>query len=119
MRSVSEQLRLDLACGQILRLDAAAGYTVAVDAGCLWLTVDGQSADVILSAGEHHYVCGRGDALVEAFEATRLRLVQRAFVHEPIEVSARQRTGRGGVARLVRWLAGWLGRGPVERAVPC
>ena len=65
---------LALAPGELLRLDAAHAVEVRCEAGRLWITEEAQARDVWLRAGERATVAGRGVAVVEAAEPSRLRI---------------------------------------------
>lgn len=65
---------LALAPGELLRLDAAHAVEVRCDAGRLWITEEAQPRDVWLRAGERATLAGCGVTLVEATEASRLRI---------------------------------------------
>ncbi|MCM8610755.1 DUF2917 domain-containing protein [Accumulibacter sp.] len=59
-----------------LRLLSARGVRITCTAGIAWLTVAGESGDILLTAGESHRVRSNGLALVEAIGTARVQLEQ-------------------------------------------
>jgi len=82
----------NLARDGVLLLHEAAGARVVCVAGALWLTQEGQEADIILEAGQSMRVTGPGLTLVTALRGSELKVI------EP---------GRRG-AELLRRLATWV-----------
>lgn len=73
---------LDLRNGELcladnapVRIKGARGLTVACTAGQVWLTVAGESGDIILAAGQSHIIGNDGLALLEGVGGGRVRLV--------------------------------------------
>jgi len=93
-----------------LRIPAPHGVQVTCTAGVLWLTVEGESGDVLLRAGNSHLIRADGLALVEAIGHGRARL---------------ERMRLSPVARAQAWLSecsrrlavvGWLASNNAARA---
>lgn len=59
-----------------VRIPSPRGVRVTCTAGVLWLTVEGESGDIFLTAGDSHLIGARGLALVEAIGYGRARLEQ-------------------------------------------
>ena len=61
---------------QTLSLIDGAGVRIDAHAGTLWVTQDHDRRDVVLSPGESFTLDGRGQAIVQAFEPSRVSLTQ-------------------------------------------
>jgi len=71
--------RLELRRGDTVRLDDAHGATVSCSAGSIWVTRDGDLADLVLGAGEKLRIDGPGMVVIQAFEASRLAVASNAL----------------------------------------
>jgi len=86
---------ISLAHNTPLRIVSPCGVRVTCTAGILWLTVEGESGDVLLRAGGSHLIRASGLALVEAVGYGRARIERVGLLMTP-------------AARLQAWLtAGW------------
>jgi hypothetical protein len=56
----------DLAAGEIVRLDGAHGTTLRVTRGTLWITLEGDTRDIVLEAGDVFTIDRAGLTIVEA-----------------------------------------------------
>jgi hypothetical protein len=90
----------DLAPGELVRLDGARGTTLRVTRGTVWITLEHDTRDVVLAAGDTFTIDRGGLTLVEAQGATTVCVLAR-HVDE-----VHQRPGRPGLGRR---LAAWLG----------
>jgi hypothetical protein len=91
-----ENVRLEPKSGLSLR--NAAGTEITCMSGCIWLTMEGDSRDITLAAGDAHTIERDGLTLVSALESS---VVNVRFVWD------------SGYARWPRWvqeLASWLVR---------
>ena len=70
--------RLELRRGDTVRLDDAHGATVSCAAGTVWVTRDGDPADIVLSAGQKARIDGPGLVVIQAFEASRVAVASVA-----------------------------------------
>ncbi|HWS76073.1 MAG TPA: DUF2917 domain-containing protein [Quisquiliibacterium sp.] len=70
--------RLEMRRGDTVRLDDAHGATVSCAAGTVWVTRDGDPADIVLSAGEKARIDGPGLVVIQAFETSRLAVASTA-----------------------------------------
>ena len=61
---------------QTLSLVGAAGFRIDAHAGTVWVTQDHDRRDVVLSPGESFTLDGPGQAIVQAFEPSRVSLTQ-------------------------------------------
>lgn len=57
-----------------LALDGAAGTVVSVEYGCVWITLEGDPRDIVLTAGMRFEIDRGGRTVVAAEEETWLRL---------------------------------------------
>jgi hypothetical protein len=90
----------DLAPGELVKLDGARGTTLRVTRGTLWITLEHDTRDVVLEAGDTFTIDRGGLTLVEAQAATTVCVLAR-HVDE-----VRQRPDRPGLGRrLAAWLA--------------
>jgi hypothetical protein len=88
--------RLELRRGDTVRLDDAHGATVSCAAGCVWVTRDGDSRDLILGAGEKARIDGPGMVVIQAFETSRLAVAANAL---SLARDARNQAIRAGALR--------------------
>lgn len=85
-----------------LQLDDAEGTVIAVESGCLWVTMENDTRDVILMPGMRFEVDRSGRTIVAAEEDSRFGLL------------APSDSAEGVAAWMARKLAAVLGR-PVPR----
>lgn len=64
-----------LASSETLRLSGAAGVRVEALSGTVWVTQDRDQRDVVLRRGEALTLDRDGPAIVQAFEASQVRLL--------------------------------------------
>ena len=82
-----------------LVLDDAEGTVVAVESGCLWLTMENDSRDIVLAPGKRFEIDRTGRSIVAAEEDTRFRLL--APKHGAQGIAARIAAGvRAAIDRL-------------------
>ena len=102
----------DLAPGEIVKLDGARGTMLRVTRGVLWITLEDDSRDVVLAAGDTFTIDREGLTLVEAQDATSVCVLAR---HAD---EARGRANRPSIKdRAAKWLAA-AGAGISRRPVP-
>ena len=65
---------LSLRPGELVVLDDAAGTRISSCRGTVWVTVEGDRADHIVSAGESIVVSRGGRTLVQAMQHARIAL---------------------------------------------
>ena len=90
----------DLAPGELVQLDGARGTTLRVTRGTLWLTLENDLRDVVLTPGDTFTIDRGGLTLVEAQGAATVCVLARHVTelhHHP------GKPGFGG--RLAAWLA--------------
>jgi Protein of unknown function (DUF2917) len=70
---------------QTVALIDAAGVTAALDKGCVWITMDGDRRDIVLSAGQSWTVERNGRTLLHAEAPSTLRITDPAVdqAHHP------------------------------------
>ena len=56
----------DLASGELVRLDGARGTTLRVTRGTLWITLQDDTRDIVLTAGDSYTIDRGGLTLIEA-----------------------------------------------------
>ena len=96
-----------LAGRSTLQLDHAEGTVIAVESGCLWVTMENDTRDIILSPGMRFEVDRGGRTIVAAEEDSRFGLL------EPCD------TAEGVAAWMARKLAAALGRRVPRGALGC
>jgi hypothetical protein len=90
----------ELAPSELVRLDGARGTTLRVTRGTLWITLEDDTRDIVLTAGDSYMIDRGGLTLVEAQSASTV-CVLGDHADE-----ARHFAGRPALARRVgRWLA--------------
>lgn len=100
---------------EVLVLENAAGTVISVDSGCLWLTMERDTRDVMLLPGMRFEIDRDGRTVIVAEEHSRLR------------VTAPDGRARDWVARIRAWaaqradrlLAAWSLRLPRQRVPYC
>lgn len=103
----------ELAAGEMIRLDGARGTTLRVTRGTLWLTLERDTRDVVLAAGDSFTIDRGGLTLVEAQSSTTVCVL----AHHVDEVWVR--AGRPGyAARVAAWFASVCAAGIDHRSVP-
>lgn len=61
---------------QLFDIPRAAGLRLQCHEGCLWITLDGDSRDIVLQPGESFVVAEPRRALIYALEPSRLGVVR-------------------------------------------
>ncbi|MBI3369686.1 MAG: DUF2917 domain-containing protein [Burkholderiales bacterium] len=67
--------------GELRHLPHAQGLRVECLTGSLWLTIDGDPRDIVLSPGEGFTVDRRGDVIISALDASRALLLLPQGLH--------------------------------------
>ena len=95
----------ELARNELVRLDGARGTTLRVTRGTLWITLENDTRDIVLTAGDSYTIDRGGLTLVEAQSASTVCVL----AHHVEE--SRQRANRPAVNRPAAYpgIAGWLG----------
>ena len=70
MQVHSDTAVLELKPGQIITLDDAPGASVLARCGSLWITEEGERADIVLHAGEKRVIAKRGRTLIQAMQTS-------------------------------------------------
>ena len=94
--------RLDLRHNQLSRLLDACGTRIDCIDGSAWVTVDGETRDIVLSRGDSFVVDSRAPVIVHAIQgaATVALRAQASGCPRPVS-RARPRDWRGLLASLV------------------
>jgi hypothetical protein len=66
--------RTFLPARETLVLENARGTVIAVDHGCLWITLEGDTRDIVLTDGMRFEIDRRGRTIAVAEENSRLRV---------------------------------------------
>jgi hypothetical protein len=98
-----------LAPRQSLVLENAQGTIVAVDRGCIWVTLENDTRDLVLTQGMRLQVDRSGRTIIAAEAPTTLRLLVPERLADRVAASSKR--------ALARWLSGRDGR-LARRAVP-
>jgi Protein of unknown function (DUF2917) len=91
----------DLAPGELVQLDGARGTTLRVTRGTLWVTLENDLRDVVLSAGDSFMVDRGGLTIIEAQGKTTVCVLARHVTE-----LRRRGTVLGLAGRLAAWWAG-------------
>jgi hypothetical protein len=94
---------------ETLVLENAEGTIIAVDRGCLWVTLERDLRDIILTKGMRFQVDRSGRTIIAAETDSTLRLLA--------PISLRDRVADAIGRRVAQMLNGWAGRF-ARRAVP-
>jgi Protein of unknown function (DUF2917) len=108
LSGASRRRRRFLLSRQSLVLDDAEGTVVAVESGCLWLTMENDTRDIVLSPGMRFEIDRTGRTIVAAEEDTRFRLFAPKDAHG---IAAR-------IVRAIRQAIDRLGARRVSEFVP-
>jgi hypothetical protein len=101
--------RSHLSPRDLLLLDNAQRTIIAVERGCVWVTLESDPRDIILSEGMRFEIDRPGRTIVAAEVASSLRLLS--------PVSRRERLARALARAVAPLAAAWSGR-VVRRALP-
>jgi len=80
--AVSIASRTLLPARETLVLEDARGTVIAVEYGCLWITLEGDTRDIVLTDGMRFAVNRQGRTVVVAEEDSRLRVKRRLSFRE-------------------------------------
>ena len=89
----------DLAPDELVKLDGARGTTLRVTRGTVWITLENDTRDVVLKAGDAFTVDRGGLTLVEAQEQATVCVMGRAI--DEVHVRTREPAQQ---ARIANWL---------------
>ena len=90
---------------QTLVLDNVEGTIVAVDRGCLWITLERDLRDIVLTRGMRFQIDRAGRTILAAEDDSSIRLLAPLTLLERVQAWLSRSVGRwfeGGAARLVR-----------------
>src|SRR6516165_1247424 len=102
----------DLAPDELVKLDGARGTTVRVTQGALWITLENDTRDVVLEAGDVFTIDRGGLTLVEAQGRATVCVMGRPI--DEVHVRPREPAAH---ARIANWLHSFSGARP-RRVVP-
>ncbi len=74
----------ELAAGELVKLDGARGTTLRVTRGTIWLTMQDDTRDVVLAAGDVFTIDRGGLTIVEAQTKTHVCVLGRATAEERV-----------------------------------
>jgi hypothetical protein len=103
----------DLAAGELVQLDGARGTTLRVTRGTLWVTLEDDLRDIVLSVGETFTVDRGGLTIAEAQGATTVCVLARHVTE-----LRRRSTAAGLAGRLAAWVASIGAAASGRRSVP-
>ena len=72
MATITQETRFELAQRELVSIAKARGQTMTCDTGELWITVDGDSRDIILHSGETWRIDSNADLVISAVRASTL-----------------------------------------------
>ena len=102
----------DLAPDELVKLDGARGTTLRVTHGTLWITLENDTRDVVLEAGDVFTIDRGGLTLVEAHGRATVCVMGRPI--DEVHVRTREPATR---ARIGNWLRSF-GAANLARRVP-
>jgi len=80
MATITQETRFDLVKHEAVTLSDAQGHVLSCRSGELWITVDGDGRDIILSAGESYRIDSRAAVVISALQACTVNVQhQQAF----------------------------------------
>ena len=103
----------DLEPGELVQLDGARGTTLRVTRGTLWVTLENDLRDVVLSAGDSFMVDRGGLTIVEAQGETTVCVLARHVTE-----LRRHPAALGLAGRIAAWFAGITAAASGRRSVP-
>ena len=105
MQFDAPRAQLHLADDELMRLRGACGSRLEATSGHVWVTLDGEFKDIVLSAGDSLLIDSRGVVTVSAIRgAASLRVHARSGARPGGPAAGACRPARPD--RLRRWLAG-------------
>jgi hypothetical protein len=107
-----------LARRDVVVLDNAEGTVIAVDSGCLWITMERDSRDIMLVAGMRFEIDRHGRTVVVAEEDSRIRVYAPVDAHGSIGDWA-ARMADWAVARADQLANAWEQRLTRQRVPYC
>jgi hypothetical protein len=122
MESKLDVMETTIAKGRTLRIQDGKGFDLEVVAGCLWITYEHDTTDMVFDAGSKLHVGHNGLTLAHAFKEVRLRIAY------PVEAGAPSLTLGGGYrevggsvvrtmfAEWLRGIRGWIAAGTRGRS---
>jgi len=90
----------ELARNEIVRLDGARGTTLRVTSGGLWITLENDKRDIVLTAGDSYTIDRGGLTLVEAQDQSTVCVLASRRVAETLPFA-----GRATKPGFIGWLA--------------
>ena len=103
----------DLAPDELVKLDGARGTTLRVTRGKLWITLENDTRDVVLEAGDVFTIDRGGLTLVEAQGRATVCMMGRPI--DEVHVQTRQPAQQ---ERIGHWLRSFAARSLAHRFVP-
>ena len=100
----------DLAPGELVQLDGARGTTLRVTRGTLWVTLENDTRDVVLEAGDVFTIDRGGLTLVEAQGRATVCVMGRPI--DEVHVHGRE---PASPTRARNWLASYFGAESLDR----
>ena len=92
----------ELAPNELVKLDEARGTTLRVTRGSLWITLEDDTRDIVLEAGDSYVIDRGGLTLVEAQSASSVCVLARQGQHV---VETRHFADRASRLGFTGWLA--------------
>ncbi len=90
----------ELSAGEMIQLDGARGTTLRVTRGTLWLTLENDTRDIVLTAGDSFTIDRGGLTLVEAQDSAIVCVLARHI--DEVWIPSRR---PGFAARVAEWFA--------------
>jgi Protein of unknown function (DUF2917) len=94
----------DLTSGELVRLDGARGTTLRVTRGTLWITLENDTRDIVLAAGDSYTIDRGGLTLIEAQEAAAV-CVMAHYLDESRPAAPKPSRARRILTRIASVLA--------------
>lgn len=77
MATVTQETRFELARRELVTLTDARDHVLNCDSGELWITLDGDSRDIILGPGQSHRIDSAAPVVVSAIRPAALNVRRR------------------------------------------
>jgi hypothetical protein len=74
MATITQETRFDLLKSELVTLSDARGHVLDCESGELWITLDGDSRDIILGPGQGYRIESDKPVLVSALKSSSLKL---------------------------------------------
>lgn len=74
MATIMQEVRFELDRREIVSITKARGQILSCESGELWITVGGETHDIILRSGQEWHIDGNAEVVISALHASRFKV---------------------------------------------